>query len=116
MSGRSTWPAYTVANLSIMAPPPHPVSSGQLPVEPRAEGASHDQLVVLCRQPRELLREHRHALPPRARHARDVGAPEHPLGAEGVVDLAEVSVDVAIGIGRAGIARRAGGLDRDVRM
>ena len=59
----------------------------------------------------QLLGEHRHALPPRARHARDVGAPEHPRGAERVEDPLQVVVDVAIRIGLAGVARRAGGLD-----
>src|SRR5947199_199374 len=88
----------------------------QLPAEPVADRAAHDQLLVAARQPRQLLREHRHALPPRARHARDVGAPEHPRGAEGVVDPPQVTVDVAIGIGLARVARRAGGLDGHVRV
>src|SRR5881296_2996155 len=88
----------------------------QLPAEPVADRAAHDQLPVAARQPRQLLREHRHALPPRARHARDVGAPEHPRGAEGVVDPPQVTVDVAIGIGLARVARRAGGLDGHVRV
>src|SRR2546428_336412 len=51
----------------------------QLPVEPRAERATHDELLVLRGQPRQLFREHRHALLPRDRHARDVRAPEHAL-------------------------------------
>src|SRR5947199_352749 len=80
---------------------------GQLPVEPRAERSSHDQLLVAGRQPRQLLGEQRHALTPRARHPRDVGAPEHPFGAERVVDLPEISVDVAIRIGLARVARRS---------
>src|SRR2546430_5338714 len=48
-----------------------------------------DQLFVLRRQPRQLLGEHRDALLPRARHPRDVGPPEHSLGAEGVVERSE---------------------------
>src|SRR5215467_8983312 len=58
----------------------------QLPPQPLADGAAHDQLLVPGGQPGHLLREHGHALLPRARHARDVRAPEHPLGAEGVVE------------------------------
>src|SRR5260370_8142829 len=90
-------------------------STRQLPAEPRADGAAHDQLFVTGRQPRKLFSEHRHALAPRARHPRDVGAPEHPLGPERVVDPAEMIVDVAIRIRLARIARRPGRLDRDVR-
>ena len=89
-------------------------SSRQVPAEPRAEGAPHDQLFVLRRQPRQFLREHRHALPPRDRHARDVGPPEHALGPEGVVKLPNVSVDVAVRIRLGGVARRACGLQRHV--
>src|SRR5207249_3360003 len=63
----------------------------QLPVEPRAERATHDELLVFRGQPRQLFREHRHALLPRDRHARDVRAPEHALGPERVVELANVS-------------------------
>src|SRR3989442_6849661 len=94
------------------------VSSGArpLPTQPRAERPSHDQLLVAGRQPRQLLGEQRHALTPRARHPRDVGAPEHPVGAEGIVDLPEVAVDVAERIGLARVARRSRRLDGDVRM
>src|SRR6058998_1715019 len=80
----------------------------QLPAEPVADRAAHDQLLVAARQPRQLLREHRHALPPRARHARDVGAPEHPRGAERLVEPADVRVDVPIRIWLGGVARRTG--------
>src|SRR5260370_27435355 len=79
-------------------------STRELPAEPRADGAAHDQLFVTGRQPRKLFSEHRHALAPRARHPRDVGAPEHPLGPERVVDPAEMIVDVAI---RIRLARKA---------
>src|SRR5215469_14397486 len=86
------------------------------PAEPVADRAAHHELAVLAGEPRQLLGEQGHALPPRARHARDVGAPEHAGGAEGVVDAPQVVVDVAIGIGLARVARRAGGLDRHVRV
>src|SRR5262245_36708850 len=59
-----------------------------LPVEPVAHGTPHHQLQIAAREPRQLFREHRHALPPGAGHAGDVGAPEQPLRAEGVVDPA----------------------------
>src|SRR5262245_15159618 len=87
-----------------------------LPVEPVAHGTPHHQLQIAAREPWQLLREHRHALPPRAGHAGDVGAPEHPLWAEGVVDPAQMAVDVPIGVGLAGVARGPGGLDGDVRV
>src|SRR5438093_787274 len=82
--------------------------SRKLPAEPAAEGASHDQLLVPRRQPRQLFGEHGDALFPRARHPRDVGPPEHAIGAEGVVELPDVAVDVAVGIGLRRIARRSG--------
>src|SRR5262245_47949026 len=90
-------------------------SSGELPIDPRAHRAAHDELEVAPREPRQLLGEHRHALAPRARHAGDVGATEHALGAGGVIDAAERVVDVPVGIRRARVARRAGRLDGDVR-
>src|SRR6516165_8629117 len=49
-----------------------------------------------------------------ARHAGDVGAPEATLRAERVDDLADVFVDVAVGVGLARIARRPRELDRDI--
>src|SRR5438445_127065 len=85
----------------------------QLPPDPVADGPPHHQLLVAALQPRQLVREHRHALPVRARHAGDVGAPEHPRRPEGVVDAPQLVVEVAEGIGLARVARRAGGLDRD---
>src|SRR5437764_14484089 len=48
----------------------------QFPAEPIADRASPHQLAVAALQPRHLLGEHRPALPPRARHAGDVAAPE----------------------------------------
>ena len=53
-------------------------------------------------------------MPPRARHAGDVGAPEHPLRAECVVDLLDVFMDGAIGVGLARIAGRPGRLDCNI--
>src|SRR2546426_9045964 len=97
-------------------PAPIPGLSRQLPVEPVAERAPHDQLFVLRREPRQLLGEHRDALLPRARHPRDVGPPEHSLRAKGVVELPDVSVDVAKRIRLARVARRAGRLQRYVAM
>src|SRR5262249_29560866 len=90
--------------------------TGQLPPQPLADGAAHDELLVTGGQPRHLLREHGHALLPRAGHARDVRAPEHPLGTEDVVELPDVAVDVAMRIGLARIAGGAGGLEGYVRM
>src|SRR5215471_5484494 len=57
-------------------------STLQLPANPGAKRAPHDQLFVLCGQPGQLLREHRHALLPCRGHAGDVGAPEHALRSE----------------------------------
>src|SRR3989475_12861692 len=56
------------------------------PSQPVTDGPAHDQFEVAALQPRQLFREQRHALTPRARHARDVGAPEPARGAEGVVE------------------------------
>src|SRR5215467_11934759 len=89
-------------------------SALKLPAEPVAERASHDQLLVLGRQPGQLFGEHGDALLPRARHPRDVRPPEHPIRAERVVELADMAVDVAIGIWLGRIAWRSGGLQRDV--
>ena len=89
-------------------------AAGSRQSEPVADRAAHDQLEAPPREPGHLLGEHGHALPPRAWHAGDVGAPEHPLRPEGVVDATQVVMDVPIGIGRARVAGRPGGLDRDV--
>src|SRR3712207_9259167 len=56
---------------------------------PRSTLFPYTTLFRSCREPGQLLGEHGHALPPRARHARDVRAPEHPLRAERVVDPAQ---------------------------
>src|ERR1043165_5499794 len=75
------------------------------PAQPVADRAAHDQLEVAALQPGQLFREQRHALTPRARHARDVGAPEPARGTEGVVEAAQVVVDVAKRVGLIGGAR-----------
>ena len=71
-------------------------------------------LPSLCPEPRQLFGEQRHALAPRAGHARDVGAPEPARGAEVVIELAQLVVDVAKRVRLIGVARRAGGFHRDV--
>src|SRR5262249_36413592 len=43
-----------------------------------------DEFLVALRQPGQLLGEHRDALPPGARHLRDVGSPEHARRSEGL--------------------------------
>src|SRR6516164_11868650 len=72
--------------------------SRALPAEPIADRLSHDELLVPALQPRQFLGEHRHALPIRARHTGDVSAPERALRTEHVKDLANVFVDVAVGV------------------
>src|SRR5439155_7640223 len=108
--------------------PPSPVSTGKgrgggefqatlgrpLPAEPVADRLPHDEVLVATLEPWQFLGEHRHALPVRTWHAGDVGAPEAALRAERVVDLADVFVDVAIGVGLARIAWRLRQLDRDI--
>src|SRR5437879_12019563 len=84
------------------------------PSQPVTDSSAHDQFEVAALQPGQLFREQRHALTPRARHARDVGAPEPARRAEGVVEPAQVVVDVAKRVGLIGVARRAGRLHRDV--
>src|SRR5687767_8303229 len=89
-------------------------ASPNAPPNPFAQPPPHHHLQVLPLEPRQLLREHRDALAPGAGHARDVGAPEHARGAEGVEDLLEIGMNVAVRPRRARVARRAGGLHRDV--
>src|SRR5678815_2522594 len=74
------------------------------PSQPVTDGPAHDQLEVAALQPGQLFREQRHALAPRARHARDVGAPEPARGAEGIVEAAQVVVDVAKREGLIGVS------------
>src|SRR5215472_10362797 len=68
--------------------------SGAPPAEPVGDRLPHHQILVATLEPWQLFGEHRHALPVRARHAGDVGAPEAALRAERVIDLADVFVDV----------------------
>src|SRR5437899_5178943 len=96
-----------VLRLTIGSRPP-------LPADPVANGAAHDELEITPAEPRQLFGEQRHALAPRAGHARDVGAPEPARGAEGVIELAQLVVDVAKRVRLIGVARRAGGFHRDV--
>src|SRR5215471_5967639 len=84
------------------------------PSQPVTDGSAHDQLEVAALQPGQLFREQRDARAPRARHARDVGAPEPARGAEGVVEPVQIIVDVAKRVGLIGVARRARRLHRDV--
>src|SRR5258706_16436194 len=84
------------------------------PSQPVTDSPAHDQFEVAALQPGQLFREQRHALTPRAGHARDVGAPEPARGAEGVVETVQIVVDVAKRVWLIGVARRAGRLHRDV--
>src|SRR6516162_6358367 len=104
----------------ILLTPPWPAArvfplSRTLPAEPVDDRMPHHEILVETLKPRQFLGEHRHALPIRAWHAGDVGAPKAALRAERVIDLADVFVNVAIGVGFARIARRARELDRDIR-
>src|SRR5438046_8683004 len=90
------------------------VSFLSFPSQAVTDSPAHYQLEVAALQPGQLFREQRHALTPRARHARDVGAPEPACGAEGVVEPAQVVVDVAKRVGVIGGARRGCALPRDV--
>src|SRR5262245_51092868 len=89
-------------------------SISSIPAQPVTDRAAHDQLEVAALEPRQLLGEQRHALTPRAGHARDVRAPEEARGAERVVEPVQIVVDVRERIGAPGVARRPGGLHRDV--
>src|SRR5262245_723988 len=66
------------------------------------------------RQPRQLRREYRHTLAPRARYAGDVGAPL-PRGVVRILEPPEVPVEVPVGIGSARVAAGACGLERHNR-
>src|SRR5215471_6170253 len=91
-------------------------SGGAAPAHPVAHRFAHDELEVAALEPWQLLGEHRHALPPRAWHPGDVGAPEHPLGAERVKAAVQVLVKAAERIGVLGVPYLTGRLDRDVRV
>src|SRR2546428_13305092 len=85
------------------------------PSQPVTDRPAHDQLELAALQPGQLFREQRHALTPRARHARDVGAPEPARGAEGVVEAVQIVVDGAKRGGLIGGAPRARRLPPDGR-
>src|SRR5258705_12255693 len=63
------------------------------PSQPVTDCPAHDQFEVAALQPGQLFSEQRHALTPRARHARNVGAPEPPRGAQAVEEPAQVVMD-----------------------
>src|SRR3989442_15486449 len=77
------------------------------PSQPVTDSPAHYQVEVAALQPGQRFREQRHALTPRARHARDVGAPEPARGAEGVVEAVQIGVGVAKRGGLSGGGRRA---------
>src|SRR2546426_12341890 len=83
------------------------------PSQPVTDSPAHDQFEVAALQPGQLFREQRHALTPRAGHARDVGAPEPARGAEGVVETVQIVVDVAKRVWLIGVGWRAGRRHRD---
>src|SRR2546422_11540519 len=78
------------------------------PSQPVTGGPAHDQFEVAALQPGQLFGEQRHALTPRARHARDVRAPEPARGAEGVVEAVQIVVGGAKRGGLIGKSRRGG--------
>src|SRR5262245_32856799 len=63
------------------------------PSQPVTDSLAHDQFEVAALQPGQLFGEQRDAPTPRAGHARDVGAPEPPRGAESVVEAVQIVVD-----------------------
>src|SRR5215831_17572580 len=71
------------------------------PAEPGADRIPHHQFHIAPLEPLQLFREHRHALPVRARHAGNIGTPEAALRAKSVNDLPDILVDIAVGIGLA---------------
>src|SRR5205814_797957 len=78
-----------------------------LPAEPIAHRLPHHQLPVAARQPRQLLGEQCHHLSVRARHARNVAAPEETLWPEGVESSLNERLDRRERIRLAGVTRRA---------
>src|SRR2546427_11893840 len=85
------------------------------PSQPVTGGPARYQFEVAALQPAQLFGEQRHALTPRAGHARDVGAAQPARGAEGVVEPGQVGVDVANREGLSAAARRGGRVHRDAR-
>src|SRR4029077_18516606 len=81
-----------------------------VPADPFADAPTHHVLEVLALQPRQFLGEEGDALPPGARHAGDIGAPEEALRPERVENSMQAVLDVAEGIALRRIMRRAGRL------
>src|SRR5260370_12557505 len=80
------------------------------PSQPVTDGPAHYQFEVAALQPGKLFREQRYALTPRAGHARDVGAPEPARGAEGLVQPAQIIMDLAKRVRLIRVPRPAGPL------
>jgi site-specific DNA recombinase len=91
-----------------------PLAGMSFPPPPGADRLPHDERLIRLGQPRQLLGEHRHALPPGTGHLRDVGAPEQPLRTEGVVDLPHERVHGRERIWLARVPGHAGRLDGHV--
>ena len=90
--------------------------AGQRPADPVAQRLAHYEVKVAPLQPRQFVGEEGHTLPPGAGHAGDVGAPEHPLGAERIKAPVQMRVQAAervFVLGIAGLSRR---LDRYIRL
>src|SRR6476659_6611587 len=79
----------------------HSSSSLHGPVQPFAKTAAHDPSLVVFTEPVELFGKQRDHLPVRVTHPRNIRAPEHSLGSEGVEDLAQVTVQDRVRIGLA---------------
>src|SRR6266851_7739307 len=89
---------------------------GERPADPVAQRLAHHEVEIAALQPRQFLGKQGHALPPGAEHAGDVGAPEHPLGTEGVEAAVQMRMQASEWIVVLGVARLAGRLDHDVRV
>src|SRR6185369_2340258 len=88
--------------------------SGQLPADPLTTGATHDPILVLAREPVELLGEERHRLPPWTGQPRPVRAPEHALRTKRIVYTADVRVEVRKRIRHHRMAWQRRGFHRDI--
>src|SRR5688572_23488852 len=86
----------------------------ELPAYPFAQPAPQDPLLVGRREPGDLLGQIGQALPVAAREAREVGAPEHPLGAERVVNAADIGLELPERVLVRRVVRQAAHLDRDI--
>src|SRR5690349_17722275 len=72
--------------------PPWKLLRCTVPAPPGTERLRHDEPLVRFTEPRQFLGEHRHAMAPGTGHLCDVRAPEHPVGAERIVDLSQICV------------------------